>query len=175
MIRSSILRLIQTLVVITTPTVSMAFWGKDYPEPPPIIRTEPPNAQEVQKLQFGRLSMNDQAARFGLAKHAPLIPDWSAAKSGKLLGSWNPVSHEGNHPTLVIQHGGVGGPVQLTTVMLVGSFQEATTFSSWTASGAEVSLLTGGKSMRQRANICGRFLPLAPTHVLAMHSQPPIG
>jgi dienelactone hydrolase len=110
MIRSSILRLIQTLVVITTPTVSMAFWGKDYLEPPPIIRTEPPNAQEVQKLQFGRLSMNDQAKRFGLAKHAPVIPDWSAAKSGKLLGSWNPLSHEGRHPTLVIQHGGVGGP-----------------------------------------------------------------
>jgi dienelactone hydrolase len=38
------------------------------------------------------------------------VPDWSQAASGKLLASWNPVSAQGRHPTLVIQHGGVGGP-----------------------------------------------------------------
>lgn len=52
-----------------------AFWGKDYEEPPPIVRNEPPNLQEVQQLKFGNRAMNDQPIRFGLARHVPLIPD----------------------------------------------------------------------------------------------------
>jgi len=89
---------------------AQAFWGRAYDEPPPIVRTEPPNRQEVQKLQMGQRAFNDQVVRFGLARHEPLIPDWSAAKSGQLLASWNPAPGEGRHPTLVLQHGGVGGP-----------------------------------------------------------------
>ncbi len=89
---------------------AQAFWGRTYDEPPPIVRTAPPSQQEVQQLQFGQRAMNEQPPRFGLARHVPLIPDWSARQSGKLLASWNPVSAPGRHPTLVIQHGGVGGP-----------------------------------------------------------------
>jgi dienelactone hydrolase len=87
-----------------------SFWGKDHEEPPPIIRTEPPSAAEVQALGFGNRAMNDQLPRFGLSRHTPLIPDWSKANSGKLLASWNSAPQPGRHPTLVIQHGGVGGP-----------------------------------------------------------------
>jgi dienelactone hydrolase len=87
-----------------------AFWRNDYDEPPPIIRTEPPNLQEVQKLKFGNRALNEQPPRYGLAQHVPLIPDWSKANSGKLLASWTPSNKEGKQPTLVIQHGGVGGP-----------------------------------------------------------------
>jgi dienelactone hydrolase len=87
-----------------------AFGAKDYEEPPAIIRTDPPNAEEVQKLKFGNKALNEQVIRFGLARHQPLIPDWSGSKSGKLLASWNPSHKEGKNPTLVIQHGGVGGP-----------------------------------------------------------------
>jgi dienelactone hydrolase len=87
-----------------------AFWGNDYDEPPPIVRVEPPSQQEVRALGFGQQALNEQVPRFGLARHVPLIPDWSKAQSGKLLASWNPVQAEGQHPTLVIQHGGVGGP-----------------------------------------------------------------
>lgn len=89
---------------------SQAFWGKDDEEPPAITRTEPPSAAEVQALGFGQRAMNDQPARFGLAQHRPLIPDWSKAKSGQLLASWNLTPQAGKNPTLVIQHGGVGGP-----------------------------------------------------------------
>lgn len=87
-----------------------AFWERSHEEPPPIVRTEPPSEDEVRQLQFGQRALNDQVVRFGLARHVPLIPDWSAARSGKLLASWNPVQVPGPHPTLVIQHGGVGGP-----------------------------------------------------------------
>ena len=87
-----------------------AFWTKDAEEPPPIIRTEPPSAAEVRALGFGNKAMNDQLVRFGLSPHAPLIPDWSKANSGKLLASWNISPKPGRNPTLVIQHGGVGGP-----------------------------------------------------------------
>ena len=89
---------------------SLAFWGRDYDEPPPIIRLEPPSQQEVKALGFGNQALNEQVTRFGLAKHVPLISDWSKAQSGKLLASWNPLAADGKHPTLVIQHGGVGGP-----------------------------------------------------------------
>lgn len=87
-----------------------AFWGKDYEEPPPIVRNEPPNLQEVQQLKFGNRAMNDQPNRFGLARHVPLIPDWSKANAGKLLASWTPNDNVGKHATVVFQHGGVGGP-----------------------------------------------------------------
>jgi len=87
-----------------------AFWGKDFDEPPPIVRLDPPNLQEVQKLKLGNRALNEQVVRYGLAPHSPLIPDWSEKKSGKLLASWNPQTQAGKHPTLVIQHGGVGGP-----------------------------------------------------------------
>ena len=87
-----------------------AFWGKEYEEPPPIVRTEPPNLEEVQKLKFGNLAFNEQPKRFGLTRHIPVVPDWSEAKSGKLLASWNPTKKDGKHPTIVLQHGGVGGP-----------------------------------------------------------------
>jgi dienelactone hydrolase len=84
--------------------------GKKYEEPPPIVRTNPPSLQEVQKLKFGNKSMNEQVIRYGLTPHVPLIPDWSKKKSGKLLASWNPSNKNDKNPTLVIQHGGVGGP-----------------------------------------------------------------
>ena len=87
-----------------------AFWGKDYEEPPPIVRTVPPSAAEVQALGFGQKALNEQPVRFGLAQHFPWIPDWSKAQSGQLLASWNLNPEAGRHPTLVIQHGGVGGP-----------------------------------------------------------------
>lgn len=87
-----------------------AFLGRDYEEPPQIIRVEAPTAAELQKLKLGNKDSNEQVVRFGLARHVPLIPDWSKANSGKLLASWTPQSADGKHPTLVIQHGGVGGP-----------------------------------------------------------------
>ncbi len=101
---------VSLVLAVCAPQAVHAFLGRAYDEPPPIVRTEPPNAQEVQKLQFGQRAFNDQVVRFGLARHVPLVPDWSAARSGKLLASWNPSSREGTHPTVVIQHGGVGGP-----------------------------------------------------------------
>lgn len=87
-----------------------AFFKTDYEEPPPIVREDPPSAQEVRVLNLGNSAANDQPPRFGLARHLPLIPDWSKARSGKLLASWNPQRQTEKHPTLVIQHGGVGGP-----------------------------------------------------------------
>ena len=97
-------------VLLFTAIPTQAFWGKDFDEPPPIVRTEPPNLQEVQKLKFGNKALNEQVIRYGLASHVPLIPDWSEKKSGKLLASWNPIKQDGKYPTIVIQHGGVGGP-----------------------------------------------------------------
>lgn len=88
----------------------LAFGGQDDEEPPPIVRQEPPNAAEVQALQMGNQAFNAQVVRYGLAPHVPLVPDWSKAQSGKLMASWNPNPQAGRHPTLVIQHGGVGGP-----------------------------------------------------------------
>ena len=98
------------LVLASTSTSIPAFWGKDYEEPPPIVRTEPPNLQEVQKLKIGIFAMNEVVIRYGLARHVPLIPDWSKANSGKLLASWTPTNKDGKQATIVFQHGGVGGP-----------------------------------------------------------------
>jgi len=84
---------------------AQAFWWRAHDEPPPIVRTEPPSAKEVQSLGFGQRAMNDQVVRFGLARHVPLIPDWSAAQSGKLLASWNPVQSPGPHPTRIAVQG----------------------------------------------------------------------
>ena len=99
------------LALASTSTSISAFWGKEYEEPPPIVRTEPPNLQEVQKLKFGNMAMNEQLRRYGLARHVPLIPDWSQANSGKLLASWTPNHKDGKQATIVLQHGGVGrGP-----------------------------------------------------------------
>jgi dienelactone hydrolase len=92
------------------PNAANAFWGKEYEEPPPIVRAEPPNLQEVQKLKIGNKALNEQIIRFGLARHVPLIPDWSKAQTGKLFGSWNIANGVGKQPTIIIQHGGNGGP-----------------------------------------------------------------
>ncbi len=89
---------------------AQAFWWREYDEPPPIMRTEPLNLQEVLKLKMGNRPLNAQVIRYGLAPHVPLIPDWSEKKSGKLLASWTPSNKEGKNPTLVIQHGGSAGP-----------------------------------------------------------------
>lgn len=69
--------------LLCDPHIVNAFWGSDYDEPPPIIRTEPPNAQEIKNLKFGNKALNDQVIRFGLAIHTPLIPDWSEKKIWK--------------------------------------------------------------------------------------------
>ena len=110
-------QLVYGLLAIVLTGISSAahafFWGKEYDEPPPIVRTEPPNLQEVQKLKFGNLAMNDQPIRFGLARHVPLIPDWSQSNSGKLLASWTPSKKDGKQATIVFQHGGVGGPGEI--------------------------------------------------------------
>jgi len=98
------------LALALASTSVFAFWGKEYEEPPPIVRTEPLNLQEVQKLKLGNRAMNDQPIRFGLARHVPLIPDWSKANSGKLLASWTPNDNAGKHAAVVLQHGGIGGP-----------------------------------------------------------------
>jgi len=130
---------------------AQAFWGKDYEEPPPIIRTEPPSAQEMRHLQMGNRALNDQVVRFGLARHLPLIPDWSRANSGHLLASWNPVAALGRHPTLVIQHGGVGGPgstdygharwflAQGFNVLVLDSFWSRGFIANWRRIDAPVS------------------------------------
>jgi dipeptidyl aminopeptidase/acylaminoacyl peptidase len=98
------------ILLTSISSAAKAFWGREYDEPPPIVRTEPPNLQEVQKLKFGNLAMNDQPIRFGLARHVPLIRDWSQSNSGKLLASWTLSKKDGKQPTIVFQHGGVGGP-----------------------------------------------------------------
>ena len=95
---------------VLTSGTTFGFWNRDYDEPPAIIRVEPPTSEEMQRLNFGRYSANAQIRRFGLADHTPLIPDWSKAQSGKLLASWNPAETPGRRPTIVLQHGGVGGP-----------------------------------------------------------------
>ncbi|MEY4653790.1 MAG: hypothetical protein RI884_2371 [Pseudomonadota bacterium] len=137
---------------------AQAFWGRPYDEPPPIVRTEPPSVQEVQQLGFGQRAMNDQVVRFGLARHVPLIPDWSAAQSGKLLASWNPVQAPGPHPTLVIQHGGVGGPgfidygharwflAQGFNVLVLDSFWSRGFIANWRKIDAPVSAHRGAFS-----------------------------
>ena len=88
------------------------FSSATYPEPPPIVRTSPLSAEESVKLTFGAKAFNDQVIRYGLNKFEPLVPDWSAKKSGHLLVSWNPNQNGQKNPTVVIQHGGVGGPGQ---------------------------------------------------------------
>jgi dienelactone hydrolase len=98
------------LVVVTASFNANAIVDTEFQDPPPIVRIEPPSAEEVRSLNLGNRAANDQPIRFGLAHHLPLIPDWSRAQSGKLLASWNPQIQSGKHPTLVIQHGGVGGP-----------------------------------------------------------------
>jgi len=80
-------------------------------EPPPIVRTEPFNLQEVLKIgSLGTKALNDQVIRYGLARFTPLIPDWSKANSGKLLASWTTTNTNSKQPTIVFQHGGYGGP-----------------------------------------------------------------
>ena len=130
---------------------ALAFWGNDYDEPPPIIRMEPPSQQEVKALGFGNQALNEQVTRFGLAKHVPLISDWSKAQSGKLLASWNPLAADGKHPTLVIQHGGVGGPgstdygharwflAQGFNVLVLDSFWSRGFIANWRKIDAPVS------------------------------------
>lgn len=135
-----------------------AFWGRAYDEPPPIVRTEPPSVQEVQALGFGNRAFNEQVVRFGLARHVPLIPDWSAAQSGKLLASWNPVQTPGPHPALLIQHGGVGGPgsidygharwflAQGFNVLVLDSFWSRGFIANWRKIDAPVSSHQGSFS-----------------------------
>ena len=137
--------------ILCAPHIANAFWGSDYDEPPPIIRTEPPNAQEIKNLKFGNKALNEQVIRFGLAIHTPLIPDWSEKKSGKLLASWNPNNQNGKHPTLVIQHGGVGGPgatdygharwflTQGFNVLVLDSFWSRGFIANWRRIEASVS------------------------------------
>lgn len=98
------------MTLATTSFHANAFFNRSHEEPPPIVRLEPPSAEEMKRLNMGNRAANDQPVRYGLARHLPLIPDWSKAQSGHLLASWNPQSQHGKHPTLVIQHGGVGGP-----------------------------------------------------------------
>ncbi len=128
-----------------------AIRGIDYDEPPSINRFEPPNIEEVKKLKFGNKGLNEQVVRFGLAQHKSLIPDWSVKKTGKLLASWNPYLKDGKHPTLVIQHGGVGGPgatdygharwflAQGFNVLVLDSFWSRGFIANWRKIEANVS------------------------------------
>lgn len=86
------------------------FFNTDYPEPPPIVRTSPPSAEEMKSLKMGVKGANEQVIRYGLALHTPTIPDWSKNKTGKLIASWNPTTGNTKRPAIVMQHGGVGGP-----------------------------------------------------------------
>ena len=158
----------------------LAFWGSDYDEPPPIIRLEPPSQQEVKALGFGNQALNEQVIRFSLARHVPLIPDWSKVQSGKLLASWNPLVADGKHPTLVIQHGGVGGPgstdygharwflAQGFNVLVLDSFWSRGFIANWRKIDAPVSQHGGafsalGANTRARdAFAAARWLALQP-------------
>lgn len=128
-----------------------AFWGNDFDEPPPIIRRDPPSLREVQNLKFGNKALNEQVIRFGLATHTPLISDWSAKKSGKLLASWTPQTQDGRYPTIVFQHGGVGGPgetdygharwfyAQGFNVLVLDSFWSRGFIANWRKIDADVT------------------------------------
>jgi dienelactone hydrolase len=159
---------------------ALAFWGSDYDEPPPIIRLEPPSQQEVKAIGFGNQAFNEQVTRFGLAKHVPLVPDWSKAKSGKLLASWNPLAADGKHPTLVIQHGGVGGPgstdygharwflAQGFNVLVLDSFWSRGFIANWRKIDAPVSQhgpafsALGANTRARDAFAAARWLALQP-------------
>jgi dienelactone hydrolase len=91
-------------------TSSQAWFNSDYPEPPPIVRTNGMTAEEMIRMNWGKRSTDEQIMRYGLQPFQPLIPDWSKKKSGNLLASWNPVFNNQKNPTVVLQHGGVGGP-----------------------------------------------------------------
>lgn len=81
----------------------------DHEPPPPIVRSHPPTAAEVRTHGVGAMNTNDFVGRFRLAPFRPVVPDWSEAQSGMLLASWNPSRRPGRNPTIVIQHGGMGG------------------------------------------------------------------
>ena len=51
-----------TYLLCATHTVN-AFWGSDYDEPPPIIRTEPPNAQEIKKANIEQKEVKSTEVR----------------------------------------------------------------------------------------------------------------
>ncbi len=91
-------------------TTSYAWFNSDYPEPPPIVRSHGMTAEEMRRMDWGQRSVDEQIVRYGLQRFRPIIPDWSAKKSGQLLASWNPVYNGQKNPTVVLQHGGVGGP-----------------------------------------------------------------
>jgi len=82
----------------------------DHPQPPPIVRTTALTAEEMQRMGWGQRSSDEQIMRYGLESFQPLIPDWANKKTGYLLASWNPVFNGKRNPTVVLQHGGVGGP-----------------------------------------------------------------
>lgn len=103
-------RLLLVLSVLACSNSYAWFFNTDYPEPPPIVRNTPPSAEESIRLNFGQRSFDDQVVRFGLNRFKPLVPDWSTKKSGHLLVSWNPNYNGQRNPTVVLQHGGVGGP-----------------------------------------------------------------
>ena len=103
-------RLLVVLLVLACGNSHAWFFNTNYSEPPPIVRTSPPGVEEAIQLNFGQRSFDDQVVRFGLNRFKPLIPDWSAKKSGHLLASWNPNQNGLKNPTVVLQHGGVGGP-----------------------------------------------------------------
>ena len=80
-----------------------------YEQPPPIVRTNAPTAAEVRAHGVGAMDVNRFISRFRLAEFRPIVPDWSEAQSGNLLASWNTSRRPGKNPTIVIQHGGMGG------------------------------------------------------------------
>ena len=86
----------------------------DYAEPPAIIRTHSITIEEAEQMDWSqspdwaKCSADQLTMLYGLQLFQPLIPDWSAKRSGHLLASWNPNQNDQKNPTVVIQHGGVG-------------------------------------------------------------------